>query len=67
MWSWPLSAEEIVEFSTGCDPHFVQRSNPDMVRWSTRKVALQGKNSAKIFIPGPNFTFRIPLVTFSES
>ena len=56
MWSRPLSGEEIVDYSTGCDPDFVQRSNPDMVNWSTRKLALQGKNSAKIFIPGLNFT-----------
>ncbi len=51
VWSRPLSLEDVAEYTSGCNPYYVEKSKPEIVFWPKLNVTSQGKYVKKISLP----------------
>jgi len=55
MWSRPLSYNEVIQFSSGCDLSFVEHSKPELIFWPTAILTYNLSNAQKTKVPYQNF------------
>jgi hypothetical protein len=51
LWSRPITSQEIIKYSLGCDPDFVSQSKPEYVFWPEANITYQGNRTKHFLLP----------------